>query len=98
VSRTVQVSRAPAASADGRVVAATIAETKAFLRAYRRARSGWGPDDAQFCWAAGLWVMIYNAKKEIVGRRTGKTTLGGWTGHAEHCQREVRERLHRAGL
>lgn len=86
------------ASANGRVVAATIAETEAFLRAYQRARGPWGPGDEQVCWTAGLWVMTYNAKKEIVGRRTGRKTLGGWTGYAEHCKREARNRLGRAGL
>jgi hypothetical protein len=85
------------ASADGSVVAATIAQTEAFLRAYPRARGRWGPGDEQVCWAAGLWVMTYNAKKEVVGRRTGRTTLGGSTGYAEHCRRELQERLRRAG-
>jgi hypothetical protein len=87
-----------AATADGRVVAATIEQTEAFLDAYRSARGvRWGRDDEQVCWAAGLWVMAYNAKKETVGRRTGRTTLGGWTGYTEHCRRELCERLGRAG-
>ena len=85
-------------SGDGRVVAATVAQTDAFLRSYQLARGAcWEPDEEQLCWAAGLWPLAFNAKKEIVGRRTGKETLGGSTGYADHLRCEAEERLRRAG-
>lgn len=44
--------------------AATLEESAAFLRAYERARGQpWSADEWQVCWAAGLWVRAYNAKK-----------------------------------
>jgi len=37
-------------------------KTDAFLRFYEFARgTSWEPDEKQVCWAAGLWVMTYNA-------------------------------------
>jgi hypothetical protein len=77
------------ATADGRTVAATVGQTAAFLRSYQHARdTSWGPEEEQVCWAAGLWIIAYNARKE---------TLGGSAGYVEHLRREGRERLRRAG-
>jgi Ser/Thr protein kinase RdoA (MazF antagonist) len=76
-------------SPDGRIIAATVEQTDAFLRSYERARGRtWSPEEEQVCWAAGLWVITYNAKKE---------TLGGGTGYVDHLSVEVKERLDRAG-
>jgi hypothetical protein len=42
----------------------TVAHTAEFLDAYERARGlDWSPEDRQVCWAAGLWVRAFNAKK-----------------------------------
>ena len=39
-------------------------ESDAFLRAYAQARDQpWSVDEWQVCWAAGLWIRAYNAKK-----------------------------------
>lgn len=77
-------------SHDGSVVGATIEQTDAFLRSYQRVRgASWRPEQEQVCWAAGLWVITYNAKKE---------TLGGGKGYIRHLRVEVQDRLHRAGV
>ena len=76
-------------SSDGRTVAATIAQTEAFLGAYRVARDRrWSTDAEETCWAAGMWVLSYNARKE---------TLGGGAGYVRHLDREAEQRLRRAG-
>ncbi len=75
-------------SPDSRTVAATMQQTEPFLDAYQIARGiHWTREDQEICWAAGLWVLAYNAKKE---------TLGGGTGYLRHIEREARERLGRA--
>jgi Phosphotransferase enzyme family len=44
--------------------AATLEESDAFLKAYEQARGDpWSVDERQVCWAAGLWIRAYNAKK-----------------------------------
>jgi hypothetical protein len=76
-------------SADGRTVAATVGQTAAFLEAYRKARAvDWSAEQLEVCWAAGLWVLAFNAKKEVSG--AGK-------GYLEHLKSESRERMRRAG-
>lgn len=73
---------------DGMVVAATIAQTEAFLQAYAGARGRpWRADDTPVLWAAGLWVLAYNAKKE---------SLGGGKGYLAHLAAEGDLRLKRA--
>lgn len=43
---------------------ATLEESEAFLLAYEQVRGRpWSVDDWQVCWAAGLWIRAYNAKK-----------------------------------
>jgi hypothetical protein len=47
---------------------ATLEESDAFLRAYeQRRRQPWSVDERQVCWAAGLWIRAYNAKKATLG-------------------------------
>lgn len=72
----------------GPLVAATLPETHTFLDAYRRACAPWSRDDIETAWAAGTWVLTYNAKKE---------TLGGGTGYVAHLEPELDERLRLAG-
>jgi hypothetical protein len=72
-------------SGTGDAVAATVAQTQAFLDAYERS----APIDREVAWTAGLWVLTYNAKKE---------TLGAGGGYVVHLQREFDERLRRAVL
>lgn len=47
----------------------TIAETASFLAAYERARGRpWNADERQVCWAAGVWLHAYHAKKALIDR------------------------------
>jgi hypothetical protein len=47
--------------------AASLEETEAFQAAYAGARGRpWSEDERQVCWAAGLWVRAFNARKEAV--------------------------------
>ncbi len=63
-------------------------QTDAFLDAYRRGRPSWDEDASELAYAAGLWVLLYNARKELAG---------GGTGYLEHLSRELQARLERAG-
>jgi Ser/Thr protein kinase RdoA (MazF antagonist) len=77
-------------SPDKRTVAATIPQTEAFLDAYQAVRgTRWKREDQEICWAAGMWVLTYNAKKE---------TLGGGGGYLKHLEREAIERMRRTGI
>jgi hypothetical protein len=43
---------------------ATLEASEAFLWAYEQVRGRpWSVDERQICWAAGLWIRAYNAKK-----------------------------------
>lgn len=78
------------ATPDGRTVAADVEQTAAFLDAYQEARDiDWTADELEIGWAAGMWVLAYNAKKEA---------RGAGRGYLEHLGRELRERMRRAGL
>lgn len=69
---------------------ATIEETYVFLSAYEQARGQpWSSEERQVCWAAGLWVRAFNAKKEAVSG-TGAPVL-------ERLASEATERLRLAG-
>jgi hypothetical protein len=70
--------------------AATLEESDAFLRAYAQGRGQpWSVDERQICWAAGLWIRAYNAKK---------ATLDGDDGAIlERLASEAAERLRLAG-
>lgn len=51
---------------DSAAAAASIAQNKSFLHAYAgRRRKPWTANEREVCWAAGLWVLAYNAKVEI---------------------------------
>ena len=69
---------------------ATLGQTEAFLAAYEEARGlAFGDGERQACWAAGLWVRAFNAKKE--------TLDGGGGPVLERLAGEVAERLRLAG-
>lgn len=71
----------------GPVVFASIEETEAFLSAYTATRP-LSRDQTEEAWAAGAWILAYNAKKE---------SRGGGTGYIERTEHELKERLRRAG-
>jgi hypothetical protein len=53
----------PAAGAPGE--AATIAQSADFIACYQRAAGRrWTDREVQDAWAAGLWVRLFNAKKD----------------------------------
>jgi hypothetical protein len=67
----------------------TMAESEAFLMEYERARGrSWSRDELEVCWAAGLWQMAFNAKKQ---RHQGNTKT------LEHLQAFGSDRLRRSG-
>jgi hypothetical protein len=48
--------------------AASIDQTEQFLSTYEQVRGRpWTPAEREACWAAGLWVRAFNAKKDAVG-------------------------------
>jgi hypothetical protein len=74
----------------GPAEAATVEQTAEFLAAYEQARgSPWTPVERPACWAAGLWVRAFNAKKE---------RLDGGGPQLDRLAGEVAERAARAGL
>ncbi|MEV6159251.1 hypothetical protein AB0L53_53855 [Nonomuraea sp. NPDC052129] len=68
--------------------AATIDETDRFLEAYAEGL-GWGTEEHEVAWAAGLWVRAFNAKKASV-TADGARVL-------DRLTHEARPRLRRAG-
>lgn len=73
----------------GTVVFASIDQTEAFLSAYAAIRPLSG-DEVEEAWAAGAWVLAYNAKKETLGG-------GGGGAYIDRAKRELEDRLRRAG-
>ncbi|KOV88453.1 hypothetical protein ADL02_16775 [Streptomyces sp. NRRL WC-3723] len=68
---------------------ATVAETERFLDGYARARRRpWTREESEVAWAAGLWVLAFNAKKASVARPDSSA--------AARLAREAPERLRRA--
>ncbi|WP_326594903.1 hypothetical protein [Streptomyces sp. NBC_01803] len=60
-----------------------------FLDAYERARGqAWTREEREVAWAAGLWVLVFNAKKESAKEANGP--------ECTHLATEVDERLRRA--
>jgi RimJ/RimL family protein N-acetyltransferase len=47
----------------------TVEQSAAFLLAYQRVRPGWSAVDTALAWAAGLWVRLFDAKKDLLGGR-----------------------------
>lgn len=77
-------------AAQGRVgEAATVAQTAEFIGAYERGCGAWSRRDRAAAWAAGLWVRLFNAKKDATER-------GG--PQLDRLRTELHERLHHAGL
>ena len=78
----------PAAGGPGE--AATVDQTADFLDAYQRAAGAmWTSQQAQLAWTAGLWVRLFNAKKDAAD---------GGGPQLDRLAAEVAERLGRAGL
>jgi Ser/Thr protein kinase RdoA (MazF antagonist) len=70
--------------------AASAEESAAFLDAYARARGQvWSAEEAQVFWAAGLWNLAFDAKKQ---------TLDGIGGSLAALERGADRRLELAGL
>lgn len=69
--------------------AATVEQTEAFLDAYERIRGGWSLEDRAAAWAAGLWVRLFNAKKDAID---------GGGPQLDQLSNEVDERSARARL
>jgi hypothetical protein len=77
-------------AAGGPDEAATVEQSEQFLSAYEQARGRpWTTPERQACWAAGLWVRAFNAKKE-------RTEGGG--PQLDRLATEAPERSARAGL
>jgi len=56
----------------GPVIAATADQTQTFLDAYCKERDrAWSTEELEVAWAAGLWVLAYNAKKESLAAESG---------------------------
>jgi hypothetical protein len=69
---------------------ATLEDTAAFLLAYEQARGHrWSGEEREVCWAAGLWIRAYNAKKDVLDGHGG-TRL-------ERLASDAAERLRLAG-
>lgn len=77
------------ASTTGRTVAASVSDTATFLDSYQRRREPFPAEDMKAAWAAGLWTLLYNAKKE---------TAGGGGGYLKHLEAELEQRMRLAGL
>lgn len=69
--------------------AADVAQTTDFISAYERVRGPLSRQDRAAAWAAGLWVRLFNAKKDA--------TKGGGP-HLHRLRGELHERLQHAGL
>ena len=77
-------------AAGGPAEAASVEQTSQFLAAYQLARGRpWTPAERRACWAAGLWVRAFNAKKE---------QLDGGGPQLERLAGELAERSALAGL
>ena len=69
--------------------AASVAQTEDFIGSYERECGGWSEHDRAAAWSAGLWVRLFNAKKDA--------TEGGGP-QLLRLREEIDERLYRAGL
>ena len=55
---------------------ATLEESEAFLQAYEQGHGRpWSVDERQVCWAAGLWIRAYNAKKATLEGSSGARVI-----------------------
>jgi Ser/Thr protein kinase RdoA (MazF antagonist) len=69
--------------------AASVRQSEAFIQDYERECSSWSEQDRAAAWAAGLWVRLFNAKKDA--------SKGGGL-QLFRLRDEIAERLYRAGL
>lgn len=69
--------------------AASVCQSEEFIQVYEREGSGWSEQDRAAAWAAGLWVRLFNAKKDA--------SEGGGP-QLSRLSEEIDERLDRAGL
>jgi Phosphotransferase enzyme family len=69
-------------------VAANMEQSESFLHEYLRGRPEWDSAAEEVAWAAGLWPLLYNARKELAG---------GGAGYVAHLRKELVARLDRAG-
>jgi hypothetical protein len=70
--------------------AASVTQTEEFISAYQAAAGvTWSARQVQLAWAAGLWVRLFNAKKDAVD---------GGGPQLDRLANEASERLSRAGL
>jgi hypothetical protein len=77
-------------AAGGPDEAATVEQSEQFLDAYAQARGRpWTAAEATACWAAGLWVRAFNAKKQ---------RLDGGGPQLDRLAAEAPERSARAGI
>jgi len=87
-----EAATAGAAAASFSVVewgAVSIEESEAFLDAYEVVRGlPWSRDELEVAWAAGLWQLAFNAKKDV---------YDGVTLNLDHVRDYGKERLRRAG-
>lgn len=68
---------------------ATVEESSQFLDSYARRRGRpWNSEEYEVCWAAGLWVRLFDAKKESL---VGESEL------YESLHSQLEDRLRRAG-
>ncbi|MBW3587876.1 MAG: phosphotransferase [Actinobacteria bacterium] len=68
---------------------ATVEESSQFLEAYARRRGRpWNTEEYEVCWAAGLWVRLFDGKKE---------SLDGEGKVYESLHPQLEDRLRRAG-
>jgi hypothetical protein len=69
--------------------ATSIEESEAFLEAYAELRGKpWSKDEGEVAWAAGLWQIAFNAKKDL---------FDGVRDNIQHLERYGEERLRRTG-
>jgi hypothetical protein len=77
------------ATPNGRNGSASIAHTSEFIDAYASAAmTVWTDDDREAAWAAGLWVLVFNAKKAIFDPSDSD--------RIERLESELSQRLERA--
>jgi hypothetical protein len=70
--------------------AATVEQSEEFLAAYQRARNKpWTAEERRLCWAAGIWVRAFNAKKDAAS---------GGGPQLQLLSQQIAARLHHAGL
>ncbi len=73
----------------GRGEAATVEQSAQFIAVYEQRCGGWSEEERAAAWTAGLWVRLFNAKKDAVD---------GGGPQLDRLAEELADRLERAGL